>query len=144
MTKADIVARSSELGRQLEIRKSRDRIARGVFANVVFLAVAGLFAGSKLPTTALVWCAGSAAAMYVTYKIWRRMEGLSHRYRVLASDALTKISSTQVPSAGVHNSLLLASAGRLPIVADPQEQVLSPPQSTNQDRSQSASGSSTP
>lgn len=123
LTKADIVARSTELGRQLEIRKSRDRIARGVFANAVFLSMGGLFAGAQLPTTLTVWCTGSALVILITYKIWRRMEGLSHRYRVLASDALSEIAKRGRPANVAHPQT--TSDARLPIAAAAIQQTVS-------------------
>jgi hypothetical protein len=98
---ANLVAKLPALAQELDVRGTRDRIARGALANVPFLALA-----------IAIWMlrndrwSGAVAAIlvggslyFVVYLMWRRFQTLSARYEVFAHRALEENSSRNLRSA---------------------------------------------
>jgi hypothetical protein len=93
MSKAELFARAPELGKQAELRQSRDRVARGVFANTVIAGIAALSNWRELPLSFGATFAYAVSAGVITYCLWRRYENLTHDFKVKATKALTKIKN---------------------------------------------------
>ena len=98
-----LVASLPALATQLEIRRTRDRIARGVLANVPFLTFA-LMLRAKVQvqvhrTMVIVAIAlGGALLYWAVLSMWRRYQLLSSRYEILCDTRLREISrSRQTP-----------------------------------------------
>lgn len=112
MHKAEIFARAPEVGKQYEMRKSRDRIARGLFANVVVVSLGGLLGSKALPISFGIWLLSSGVACVSTFVIWRRCAHLTLRYKEKASVALALIAAeTQAGKATAGAPVVVGDGG---------------------------------
>jgi hypothetical protein len=94
MHKAEIMARSAEVGKQYELRKSRDRVARGFFANAVLAAIAGLVMIPVLnPPVRFAWSPVCMLLAAVAYAEWLRSAVATWNYGVAASRALSRMEN---------------------------------------------------
>jgi hypothetical protein len=96
--KAELVARSAEVGKQYEMRKSRDRVARGLLANLVLLGIVG--AGvlvQKHPPSLFWWIPLFTLLSILSFIIWRRFYRLTRRYKLKASEAVLRLRDEALP-----------------------------------------------
>jgi hypothetical protein len=99
MNQAEILECSVELGKQYEMRSSRDRIARGVFANVAIASCVGAFFRADMPNGfALIWGKLTSVAVLLTFAAWFRFHRLTRRFRHAASLALRDRKATKPAS----------------------------------------------
>jgi hypothetical protein len=86
---AEILLRSTPLGEQYEMRSSRDRIARGLFANVTIAAIVlKLFAADLPPVFRQAWTGFAVSAILLTFGIWFRFHQLTRRFVASAAVVL--------------------------------------------------------
>ena len=89
LSTAQIYEKSERLSEQFEMRSSRDRIARGAFANLLLLTIfIGMGAGTSVAITSL-HVAGATCLTVVVFLMWRRFKRLSSRWKYEASIALS-------------------------------------------------------
>jgi hypothetical protein len=89
----DILAsKPIELAHQLQMRSSRDRLARGTYASVIILSIAvvvSLFRSHGI-AGAIVGLIIGGVASFSCYRIWRRFQRLTARYEVFIDRAIKK------------------------------------------------------
>ena len=81
---------STDLGKQLELRSSRDRVARGALLNAVIGTVV-LFRhhSTQHPLSEYVLLGGLALCI-VLFLMWHRFDRLTHKYRRKAGQAIER------------------------------------------------------
>jgi hypothetical protein len=91
LSQHEVMLVSAELGKQLEMRSSRDRIARGAFLNSI-VATGVLYyyysADAHPPASSQVILLGGIGLSAVLFAMWRRFYRLTHKYRRKAGDAI--------------------------------------------------------
>jgi hypothetical protein len=79
---AFVLLRSADLGRELQARSTRDRIARGTFLNLVVVAVVVWIADlEQLPASRFGISAVAFTAAAMAFGMWWRFESLTLRFR---------------------------------------------------------------
>lgn len=87
--KEEMFARAPEVGKQYELRKSRDRVARGIFTNMVMLGIAGTVALiHRQPDYLLFWIPSALFAILISFRVWQKAVELSINFRSDAAEAL--------------------------------------------------------
>lgn len=90
--KAELFARSAEVGKQYEMRKSRDRVARGLLANLILLGVVGGGILLRQHPESLYWWAPLFLLLSaLAFIIWRRCYRLTRRFKLKASQAVLRL-----------------------------------------------------
>lgn len=96
-TQAEVWLSSAELSKQIEIRSSRDRIARGAVGNLVAATTVYSFAVAKVAPGELgrVLLAG-VFLIVVAVAVWIRVDKLTSKFRRHACEALAKRNGEKV------------------------------------------------
>jgi hypothetical protein len=91
LSQQEVMLASAELGKQVEIRSSRDRVARGAFLNALIGTV--VLSRHYYPERGLRWAyilvAGSALC-FILFLMWHRFDRLTNKYRHKAGEAIKK------------------------------------------------------
>lgn len=93
LSQQEVLLANAELGKQLEMRSSRDRIARGAFLNALIgTAVVTSYYSAQpqsqvSPKTTLL---GGLALASLLFAMWYRFDRLTHKYRQKAGEAIQK------------------------------------------------------
>lgn len=93
LSQHEVMLASSELGKQLEMRSSRDRVARGALLNVIIgtLVLSSYYtAKPKLQVSTCYILLGGLALSLLLFAMWYRFDRLTHRYRRKAGEAIKK------------------------------------------------------
>jgi hypothetical protein len=90
LMQAEILIKSTELGKQYEMRSSRDRIARGMLANVTAFALGGAVVGARLGSIVTIWGRLSIAAILLSFAVWFRFHELTNLFINNAAKALER------------------------------------------------------
>jgi hypothetical protein len=95
-----LVVHQPALALQLEARRTRDRVARGVLANVPFLTLSAMIWASIAvgQTCAVVAVALAGTLLYAAVlSMWRRYQKLSSQYEILCDKRLREHSAKSSP-----------------------------------------------
>jgi hypothetical protein len=89
------------LAEQLEARRTRDRISRGVLANVPFVTLAvGVWLGRDGPVwTVLVVGIGGVLLYVGVWLMWKRYQTLSSTYEIHCDERLRELQESGAPRA---------------------------------------------
>lgn len=97
LTQQEVLLASKELGKQLEMRSSRDRIARGAFLNTLLgTAVISSYYAAQPQThvSSKSILVGGLVLASTWFATWLRFDRLTHKYRRKASEAILKKHGT--------------------------------------------------
>jgi hypothetical protein len=97
LSQHEIMLVSTELGKQLEIRSSRDRVARGAFLNsIVATGVLYYYYSVDVhpPVSLQVILFGGLGLSAVLFAMWRRFARLTYKYQRKAGEAIQKQNAT--------------------------------------------------
>lgn len=97
LSQQEVLLASAELGKQLEMRSSRDRIARGAFLNMLLgTAVVSSYYKSVPQTQASSTSIllGGLVLASLLFAMWLRFDRLTHKYRQKAGEAILKKRAT--------------------------------------------------
>ena len=105
---AEIFLRSPDLGKQLELRSTRDRVARGALINTLLIGVALAWyshqTGYASPLQIII---ATFVSCWLWFLIWLRLHGLTDKYHVKAGEAMAKDHSkdeTSRPTRGLKRT----------------------------------------
>ncbi len=98
LSQHEIMLASAELGKQLEMRSSRDRVARGAFLNAVIgTIVVTTYCGANpechVSTRAILF--GGCGMSLVLFAMWHRFDWLTDKYKRKAGEAIQKQKAPQ-------------------------------------------------
>lgn len=82
---------SADLGKQIEMRSSRDRVVRGTFLNALTGTV--VLSRHYYPEKGVRWAyilVTGSALCFVLFLMWHRFDRLTHKYRRKAGEAIEK------------------------------------------------------
>jgi hypothetical protein len=88
-----IMLASTDLGKQLEMRSSRDRVARGAFLNAVISTLVlwrDFSAQSRPPISPGYVLLGGVVLSLILFRMWHRFHRLTHKYRRKAGKAILR------------------------------------------------------
>jgi|SRR5215472_1207912 len=94
---ADVLARSPDLARQIELRSSRDRIARGAAGNLLLATIVFTIVAARDPGPIAWYVVLPVGLVLVLAAIamWYRFHRLTNRFARKAAEALLKIPSNK-------------------------------------------------
>jgi hypothetical protein len=100
LSQHEVMLVSAELGKQLEVRSSRDRVARGAFFNSI-VATGVLYyyysADAHPPVSSQVILFGGLGLSAVLFAMWRRFARLTDKYLRKAGDAIIQKRNAERP-----------------------------------------------
>jgi hypothetical protein len=96
ISQAKLWLKSAELGRQYEMRSSRDRVARGLFGNTVLATLAlNIFRSDMPPVLAATLNPFAVTLALLSFAMWYRLNALTEKFRSAAAAALTDAAGTR-------------------------------------------------
>ncbi len=99
LSQQQVLIASGELGKQLEMRSSRDRVARGAFLNALIgtAFVTSYYAanrGTQIYSKYILM--GGLVLASLLFAMWYRFDHLTHRYRRKAGEAIQEKESVSI------------------------------------------------
>jgi hypothetical protein len=102
LSQQQILLASTQLGKQLELRSGRDRVARGAFLNVIIGTVvlhSYYSVEPKLQAYSQYIMLGGFVLTSLLFAMWYRFEWLTHKYRKKAGDAILALAKSSASNA---------------------------------------------
>ena len=107
--KTQIIANDDELAKQYELRRSRERVARGSFANVILAtATFAIIAWTKRSVAAQLFVVAAGTLILPTFFVWYRFACLSRKFRRDALNLIAEATAEKAAEALAQKALLHA------------------------------------